>query len=101
MIVVEVGRPPGDRRQSLGECDGVLPGAGADLQHIAAAAPQKGFEHRRNGRMVAVERRRVEAAIIGRRAIFPEFDNKLRHAESFYATTVSQPPSWAMTCPVT
>jgi hypothetical protein len=51
--------------------------------------------------MVAVERRRVEAAIIGRRAIFPEFDNKLRHAESFYATTVSQPPSWAMTCPVT
>jgi len=65
MIVVEVGRPPGDRRPLARKGDGVLTGAAADLQHVAGAVQQKCAEHRRNRRVIAVERRGVDPAVVG------------------------------------
>ena len=44
---------------------------------------------------------RDDSAIPAAFARIKELDDKLSHASILYATTLSQPPSWAMTWPVT
>jgi hypothetical protein len=47
--------------------DGMLTGAAADLQHVAAASRQQAREHREDRLVIAVEGRRIEAAVGCRR----------------------------------
>src|SRR5882757_4008432 len=79
VIVVEVGRPPGDAGQAAREGDGVLAGAAADFQYVTCAAAEKRFKHRRNSGVVAMKCSSIEPSVFRRRTILAELNNKLSH----------------------
>ena len=63
-----------------GERAGVLPGAAAEFQYVAALRAQETGHRRPNGIVVAVKGRAVQPAVgRGRCCRFPEFDDEFRH----------------------
>ena len=69
---VDIARPPGQLRRAAGEGRDVLPGAAAELQHVAGPRAQKARHRRPDGIMVAVESRTIQPAVgCGRLADFP------------------------------
>ena len=57
MRVVEIARPPGQLRRAAGEFDGVLAGAAAEFQDVAALPRQKARQRRPDRLVIAVESR--------------------------------------------
>src|ERR1700730_1287724 len=80
MRLVEIAGPPDDIGAVTGEMDHVLAGTAACLQHVAGLTRQELLQHCPDRRMVAVECRRIEAAVrLDRAAILAEFDDIFSH----------------------
>src|SRR5262245_43813058 len=75
-----IARPPGHIGKAPAELDGMLAGAAADLQHVAAASRLQAREHREDRPVIAVEGGPVETTVgcRRRRTALAEFSDVLR-----------------------
>ena len=63
-----------------GKIDHMLAGAAAGLDHVAGFACEIALQHRADRLMIAMKRRRVEAAVrLDRPAVLAELDDVLSH----------------------